>query len=209
MEDANLDEIKKSIAKINKLKRQKQKKDRFCRMYTKLNRSYKNLPWYKDRFMYDELKEVFQNTALPVFRKMRNYGWVKCQHYEGDSIHDKGYYLKSNIENLFLLQELMCQMDDDYWGFDKNHKRHKVEYIPFYFDSVYLGKIKICSYPKTLEWKAEQLTKFLHSKEFLFDEESSFYKGYKKTIYFITNNLMWGKVEKWDFYLKRFLAENN
>jgi hypothetical protein len=53
------------------------------------------------------------------------------------------------------------------------------------------------------------VTDFLKTKEYLFDEDSPFFKGHNKTRKFIEKNLFNGKPEKWDYYLKRFLRENN
>lgn len=119
-----------------------------------------------------------------------------------------GYYLKSNVENLFLLQELMCQMDDDYWH-NVHHYDYKIEYKPFRFNSAYRGDIFLFSYPKSREWKAELLTDFLHTKEFLFDEDSPHWKGMPKLRYFCLKNLMNSKVEKWEYQVQRFLAKKD
>ena len=102
----------------------------------------------------------------------------------------------------------MCQMDECYWA--KSPKVNwKPEYVPFYFDSLYRGKIWICQIPISKLEKSKLVTEFLKTKEYLFDEDSSFFKGHNKTRKFIEKNLFNGKVEKWDYYLKRFLSENN
>lgn len=209
MEDANLEEIKNALNKIQKLKERTAKKDRFCRLYSKVNRNYKELPWYKDAFSPQEINDVSDNLALPVWRKMREYGWIKVQ-LDGKRRNDS-HYKKTNVENIFLLQELMCQMDDEFWqSYDKKYKKKKPwkpEMIPFFFDSAYLGRIQICKYPKSRDWKAELLTEFLHKKEFLFDEDSPYYKGLEKTKRFIEKSLMNGSVEKWEHHLQRFLLQ--
>lgn len=47
-----------------------------------------------------DISDSLPNTTLGVFRKLREIKKVKC--------FNSKYYKKSNIENLFLLQELMC-----------------------------------------------------------------------------------------------------
>lgn len=89
-------------------------------------------------------------------------------------------------------------MDDEYW-YDAQKSQYKIEYKPFHFDSAYRGDIYLFSYPKSREWKAELLTEFLHTKEFLFDEDSPHWKGMKKLRYFCLKNLMNSKVEKWEY----------
>ena len=80
--------------------------------------------------------------------------------------------------------------------------------LPFYFDSMYIGRVKICNYPKSKEERAKDVEKYLHSKEYLFDEDNPLSKKLKDTKIFIKKNLFNGKVEKWDYYLQRFLMKN-
>ena len=103
MDLQSLKGVKKALAYVKKIKKKNKSRDKH--LYNGLNKSYKNLDWSKSKFNNAEAKEVFENTALPVQRKMRNYGWLK---YYPNSNMNEGYYLKSNVENLFLLQELMC-----------------------------------------------------------------------------------------------------
>lgn len=184
--------VKKALAYVEKFRKKNKSRDKH--LYNGLNKAYKNLDWNKDKFGNSEVKEVFENTALPVQRKMRNYGWLK--YYPINNMNN-GYYLKNNVENLFLLQELMCQMDDDYWDVYPPIKQ-KIEYKPFHFDSAYRGDVYLFSYPISREWKAELLTDFLHTKEFLFDEDSPHWKGMKKLRYFCLKNLMNSSVERWE-----------
>lgn len=203
MDLQSLNGVRKALAYVEKIK--KKNKSRNKHLYKGLNKAYKKLDWNKNKFNNAEAKEVFENTALPVQRKMRNYGWLK--YYPNSSMKD-GYYLKNNVENLFLLQELMCQMDDDYWCNIKYYS-YKIEYKPFHFNSAYRGDIFLFSYPKSKEWKAELLTDFLHTKEFLFDEDSPHWKGMKKLRYFCLKNLMNSKVEKWECQVQRFLDKKD
>ena len=208
MKNLDLKGIKKALRKIER-KRIKARKDNNCRLYRKVNKKYRNLPWHKDTFQWTELKETVEGTCLPVFRKMRNYGWVRWQHKETQCVGE-GHYLKSNIENLFLLQELMCQMDDDYWFPSKSNKSSCfVKYSSFYFDSVYLGRCFICSYPKTLEWKEPLLTQFLKDREYIFDERTQYGRPLKDIRKFVGKTLIKSKVEKWDYYFQRFIRKSD
>ena len=63
MDCLSLKEIKKSISKIKRLKKHCTYKDH---LYHSLNRRYKTLDWSKDKFNNAEMKEAFENTALPV-----------------------------------------------------------------------------------------------------------------------------------------------
>ena len=63
MDCLSLKEIKKSISKIKRLKKHCTYKDH---LYHNLNRRYKTLDWSKDKFNNAEMKEAFENTALPV-----------------------------------------------------------------------------------------------------------------------------------------------
>jgi hypothetical protein len=107
-------------------------------------------------------------------------------------------YLKDNVEAVCLLKELGAQFEETFFD-KKKAKPYKIEYKPFHFNSAYRGDIFLFSYPKSREWKAELLTDFLHTKEFLFDEDSPHWKGMPKLRYFCLKNLMNSKVEKWDY----------
>jgi hypothetical protein len=100
-------------------------------------------------------------------------------------------------------------MDDDYWfPFEKcNYKHNNVKYIPYSFDSKYLGKCYLCSLPKTSDWKIPLLTEFLKSKEFIFDERTPFGRPLKEIRKFVSKTLIVSKIEKWDYYFQRFLRE--
>ena len=92
----------------------------------------------------------------------------------------------------------MCHTDDLFW------KKRKTVIVkqklkPFYFDSAYRGRVFLFSYPESREWKAELLTEFLKTKEFLFDEDNPHWKGMKKVRYFCYKFLMNAKVEKWEY----------
>lgn len=209
MDNLNLEEIKKALKKIDRKRRAKRRAGNF-RIFKKVNKNYRKLDWTKSTFTIHDLRGSIEDTALPVFRKMRNYGWVRTQ-FNGNSTAYNSYYLRSNIENLFLLQELMCQMDDNYWfqRVDEKPKKIKHKYIPFYYNSKYLGKVYIGSFPQGLEWKQELLNEFLKDKEYIFDERTPYGRPLKEVCRFLGKNLINGKVEKWDFYYKRFLAKNH
>lgn len=208
MDNVTLPEIKEALLKIEK-RRDKVYKIRNNKLYNKVNKNYKNLPWCKETYTKNDLIDSIDNIPFPVWRKMREYGWLKFQQTSPRT--NDGYYKKSNIEQIFLLQELMCQMDDDFWqpyDITRNKKfPWRPEYVQFRFNSAYVGDIYICSIPKSKLEKAKLVTEWLHKKEFLFDEDNPFFKGFTKTRKFIEKNIFNGKVEKWDFYLQRFLNE--
>ena len=107
-------------------------------------------------------------------------------------------YLKDNVESVCLLKEIGAQMEEQFFG-KIIIKPKKTKYKPFHFDSAYRGDIYLFSYPVTKEWKAELLTNFLHTKEYLFDEDNPHWKGMKALRYFCLKNLMNSKVEKWEY----------
>ena len=100
----------------------------------------------------------------------------------------------------------MCQMDDDYWVKPPAGNK-KGNYKPFYFDSAYQGRLYLFSYPASMEWKVEPLTEFLHTKEFLFDEDSPYWKGIDSIRYFTQKFLMKCRMEKWEYQVQRYLLE--
>jgi hypothetical protein len=115
-----------------------------------------------------------------------------------NNTHNDVVYLKDNVESICLLKEIGAQFEEEFFNKPKPTVS-KIEYKPFHFDSAYRGDIYLFSYPKSREWKAELLTEFLHTKEFLFDEDSPHWKGMPKLRYFCLKNLMNSKVEKWEY----------
>lgn len=198
MKCVSLQEIEKKLKQLNRYRIKVKAKDK--KLYNTINKAYKKIDWNKQWLRKSDLDEIIPNSVCHVLRKMRNEGMVKCFNRE--------LYKTSNFEGLFLLQEQMCQMDDEYW-YDAQKSQYKIEYKPFHFDSAYRGDIYLFSYPKSREWKAELLTEFLHTKEFLFDEDSPHWKGMKKLRYFCLKNLMNSKVEKWEYQVQRFLAKKD
>ena len=101
-------------------------------------------------------------------------------------------------------------MDDDYWY--PNNQKIKIytnKWMPFYFDSIYLGKCYLCSHPITSEWKAPLLTQFLKEREYIFDERTPFGRPLKDIRKFVGKTLVRSKVEKWDYYFQRFLMKKD
>lgn len=198
MNAQSLKEMNAALKKLERLKKKHRCKEKM--MYKNINKKYKNIDWKQKYLTKSDVDESLPNSTLGVLRKMRNTKVVRC--------FNKEFYKTSNFENLFLLQEIMCQMDDEYW-YDAQKSQYKIEYKPFHFDSAYRGDIYLFSYPKSREWKAELLTEFLHTKEFLFDEDSPHWKGMPKLRYFCLKNLMNSKVEKWEYQVQRFLAKKD
>lgn len=199
----SLKDVKRVLKVVENKKKKKRCKENF--LFNKMNKDYKNIDWNTSKIDNVTARKIFKNNVIMTFDKLVEN--KKLRFFSVNYKHS-GYYLKSNVENLFLLEELMCQMDDQFWT-PLQKSQWNPEYVPYYFDSLYRGKTWICQIPISKLEKSELVTKFLKTKEYLFDEESPFFKGYNKTRYFISKNLFNGKVEKWDYYLKRFLSENN
>lgn len=169
--------------------------------YKKLNKKYKLLNWNEKFFTATELRDAIEDDYFKCWRRM----------YADKELRPMGnrpkiYYSRENAEMICLLKEVAAFTES---GIDKikKVKHKKVKYLSFYFESKYIGKRCLFVYPESRKWKEKPLRKYLKTKEFLFNEDSPFYKGWDKTVQFIFGSLMCGKMEKWDFYLKRFLEE--
>lgn len=77
MKELNLSEIRKAIKNIDR-ERRKRRKERKFKLRNNVNKNYRFLDWSKNKLSMDDLKGSIENTALPVFRKMRDYKWVRC-----------------------------------------------------------------------------------------------------------------------------------
>ena len=199
----SLKDIRTLLKRIER-KRRNQRKTHVL-LYRDVNKAYKTINWNSDIVSKEDAKRIFENTTLPVQKKMRDYGWLRFIP-RGEKGSTAGVYSKSNVENLFLIQELMCYMDDEYWDFSRLKKsKWNPKKVPFYHDSLYLGKIKIADIPVTKIEKCKLVTEWLKKREFLFDLSNKNHPPMIKILEFIKTNLINGKIDKWDFYLKRFL----
>lgn len=196
-----LNEILKKIKKNKNVKIER--KDFSYRRY---NKEYKKLDFTKDYFTTAEIREQMNDEYHKSWRILLRQGDLKA--IIRNNTHNDVVYLKDNVESVCLLKEIGAQFEEDFFNKPKP-TAIKIEYKPFHFDSAYRGDIFLFSYPKTLEWKAELLTEFLHTKEFLFDEDSPHWKGMPKLRYFCLKNLMNSKVEKWEYQVQRFLAKKD
>lgn len=199
MKNGDLKSIRSSIKKIERLK-----KKVHCgklRLYNNVSKKYKNFDWTKNDYTVEQLKPIIQNNGLFVHRRLLENKILRRN-------SSTKTYTKRNVENIFLFQQLMCQMDDEFWN-PKTKPNTKIQYKPFHFNSLYRGKIYLFSYPKTREWKAELLTQFLKTKQFLFDEDCPHWKGMKKLRYFCEKNLMNASADKWQYQVQRFLRKKD
>ena len=195
-----LKDIKKAIRQIERKKDKLKGKT----LYSELSQDYKNFDWQQDYIECHDLQNISKNTVIGVQRKARELKKIKVvKKSQGTS-----YYSKMNIEGLFLLQELMCQVDETYWQ-KLPKEKSKIKYIPYYFESKYLGKCYICSHPSTLKWKQDLVTEFLQDKQYIFDETNQFGKPLQVVRKFIEKSLIQSSVEKWDYHFQRFLAKKD
>jgi hypothetical protein len=93
-------------------------------------------------------------------------------------------YSKENVEFICFLKELAAR-EEEVFTKKVTTKRRKVVYETFYFDSLYMGRLKICTYPKTKSEKAKLVEQFLHEREYIFDKDNPFFKPLKEIKWFI------------------------
>lgn len=192
-----LSQLKKEIKRFKKRAKKNHK-----HLYGRLNKSYRKIDWNKRQFTTSEIRQNIEDQNFKRWRRIRADKQV--------AITKRGanYYVsRQNLQGLCLLRQVCAVMEYTY--FIQNKYKAKIEYKPFHFNSSYRGDIYLFSYPKSREWKAELLTEFLHTKEFLFDEDSPHWKGMPKLRYFCLKNLMNSKVERWEYQVQRFLAKKD
>lgn len=192
-----LSQLKKAIENNKKLAKRLKKKN----LYGSMSKKYKELNWDKPTFLTSQIRDCFDEQFYKCWRRLYIDKELKAY---GKSY--EAYYNKTNVQGLFLLKQIAAQTQQKYFN-KSNKKKWKPKYIPYYFDSKYLGKCYICSYPQTMEWKAPLLTEFLQDKQYIFDQTNPYGRPLKELCQFIGKNLMNGKVQKWDFYFQRFLHE--
>lgn len=193
-----LHQLKKQIKSFKSRGRKKH-----TTLYGKLNKAYRTINWDKLQFTTSEIKQAIEDQNFKRWRRI-----VADKQVAIIKKHNKYFVKRQNLQGICLLRQVCSVIDTLY--FKKEPKpTKKIQYKPFHFNSAYRGDIFLFSYPITLEWKAELLTDFLHTKQFLFDEDSPHWKGMPKLRYFCLKNLMNSKVEKWEYQVQRFLAKND
>lgn len=175
--------------------------------YNRMNKGYKQLDFTKPYFTPSELTDKLNDEYYKTWRiilRQRELKRIQRSRVVSDIV-----YLKDNVEALCLLKEIGGLLEQQ---FHLKNKGPKVKFKKcpnkkFYFDSKYMGKIFLFSYPKTKEWKAELLTQFLKTKEYLFDEDSPYWKGLHNLKYFCLRFLMNAKVERWEHQVQKYIAQ--
>ena len=196
----------KTLSQLRKLiKTRKRAAKQGSKLYGKLNKSYKKVDWKRQYIPTTEAKEILDDPFLKCWRRL--YTDKEIKPIKNDKNLSNVVYKTENIEGLCLIKELASLLEVKY--LQKIPKYVKQQGVPFYFDSAYRGRVFLFSYPKSKEWKAELLTQFLKTKEFLFDEDSPHWKGMKKVRYFCQKFLMNCKVERWQSQVQRFLSEKD
>jgi hypothetical protein len=141
--------------------------------YKNINKKYKELDWTRDYFYSKELREAIEDKYFKCWRRM----------YADKELRPNGRltdcrYSKNNAEMICFLKEVSA-FTEDRIHYTKKKKRKMPEEIDFYFDSIYIGRKKLFKFAKTKEWKVKAVTDYLKTKEYLFDKESPFYKGFE------------------------------
>lgn len=162
---------------LRKIKRNKKAAKAKC--YKAINKNYKTLDWERKSFTKSEIENSVQDDYFKKFARM-----VMDKELRASQKGSKATYSKENVEFICFLKELAAR-EEEVFTKKVTKKRRKVVYESFYFDSLYMGKIKICNYPKTKAEKAKLVEEFLHTKEYIFDEDSPFFKSLKEIKWFI------------------------
>lgn len=196
----------KTLSQLQKLiKTRKRAAKQGSKLYRNLNKCYKKVDWKRQFIPTSEAQQILDDPFLKSWRRL--YADKELKSIKNSNSPQDIVYKTENIQGLCLMKELATLLEVNYLR--KKVKSVKVEYKSFYFDSAYRGNIFLFSYPKSLEWKAELLTDFLKTKEFLFDEDSPHWKGMKAVRYFCLKYLMNAKVERWQSQVQRFLSEKD
>lgn len=173
-------------------------------LYSKINKGYKNLNWDKDRFSTDQLKSNITDEYFKCYRRMLQDKELRV-YKQGNTF----YADRQNVQGICMLKQLCCLMQNKYIKHLSNKTWNPKEYYQFYYDSDYVGRIKICNYDCSKEWKIPMVVQFLKDKQYIFDQDNMFGKTLSEVKLFIKKQLIKGKAEKWDYYFQRFLAKKD
>ena len=211
----SLKEFMKQIKWIGKKREELiQQKYMRRRYFNRVNKFYKKLNWKNKYMRAEDVEKMFSDRATNVNYFLPDKPRATILRME-DVVDENGKYPTKTIEKYVLVRELMGQMDDMFWQpytppkkrkKRERKKKRNINYVPYYFDSVYQGSVYICAMPESKLEKSKLVTEYLRKKEFLFDKDSPYFKGNSKVRRFVMSNLIYGKPEKWDYYVERFLT---
>lgn len=174
-------------------------------LYRNMSKDYKKVDWKRDYIPSEQAKQILNDPFYKCWRRL--YADKETQPIISKENRNIVTYKTENIQGLCLLKQLAALQQNKY--FTKSRSVKRKQDAKFYYNSAYLGQIFLFSYPKSKEWKAELLTEYLHTKEFLFDQDSIYWRGLEELKYFIKRFLMNCKVERWDYNLQRFLTKKD
>lgn len=214
MQIINLKSLQKKIEIIQRWKRRQPNR---VFLYNNYNKDYKKLDWNKKRFSARQCVEALKNTSYKHHVKMLTHKQMRFIHLS-DKLDD-GYYRASQMQNLFLLQQIMSQIDSKFWDIrkitrkkkrkKKTKKTKKIRKTTVYFKSKYMRKkISLGRYTKEQLEKINKIKQFLKQKQFIFDKESQFYIKRQQIVNFVKTTLMYNVEQKWQFCFQRLIAQN-
>lgn len=179
------------------------------RAYKNYNKGYKDIKWDElpQQMFTTGLMQKIQDKYFRCFRKMCRRKQIITKR-----VSNKFTVKKSNIQAICLIKQVCSQIQQKYLTITskkqiRRKKKKKVKTKKYFFRSKYAGKVYLCRYPKSLQWKIEQMQTFLKDRQYIFDSSSPFGKPMKDIKYFIRKTLVKSKVQKWDYYFNRFLSE--
>lgn len=170
-----------------------------------MNTGYRQWDWSKKLIKTSQAKEILKDPFYKCWRRIVMDGQAKpvfLGNYRGSA-----HYNSNNIQGLCLMKQIAALQQSKYYRVTP--KKKKVQKFPYTFDSAYIGEIVIFWYPKSKQWKLPIIKQWLEKREYLFDQQNPFYKGIEKTRIFCKDCLLEGKIEKWDYYLQRFLSKGD
>lgn len=199
--------VPNTLAEIRKKIREFKSKGRSNRVsvYKQMNKEYKTFDWKQKYFLSKDVKHHIEDGYFKGYRRLVMDGQLKLTKFSNMNYGIE----RENLQALCLLKQLCAQMDNKYFFKYKKPKKKKIKFKKYYFDSAYRGRLFICYYPQYYEWKIQEVTKYLKTKQYLFDKDNQFYKTLKPLRYFIQKSLLGSKMQKWDTNLQKFLSKND
>ena len=173
---------------------------------SQMSSQYRKVDWNKPYLECNQAKNAVKGPFLKCWRRLIADGQMKSFRFSKEL--NKVHYKTNNIQGLCLIRQIAALQQAKYFRPPSKRKK-KVQKYPFIYDSAYIGQVQLFWYPKSKQWKLPLIKQWLNKRQYLFDQQNPFYKGFEKTKTFVKNCLFDGRVEKWDYYLQRFLSQGN
>ena len=98
----SLKDVKRALKYMENLKNKNRNKGNY--LYSKFDKTYKKIDWSSEKIDNHTVRQILQNNVMMTYDKLVEN---KKLRFFSNGCRKEGYYLRSNVQNLLLVQELV------------------------------------------------------------------------------------------------------